>query len=122
MDAGNKQRGLAGWRAMLALAALYNLAIGVVALHAPGASVDARIIALLVGCFGLIYALAASDPLRFAPTLWVGVIGKLGVIALVLPQVRAGLAAPGTGLVLAGDALFTFGFVAFLLTRQKASQ
>lgn len=106
---------------MLALAALYNLVIGVIALHAPG-GVDGRIVGLLVGCFGLVYALAASDPLRFAPMLWVGVLGKLGVIALVLPQVRAGLAAPGTGLVLAGDALFTLGFVAFLLTRRKTSR
>lgn len=121
MDNGNKQPGLTGWRAMLALAALYNLVIGVIALHAPG-GVDGRIVGLLVGCFGLVYALAASDPLRFAPMLWVGVLGKLGVIALVLPQVRAGLAAPGTGLVLADDALFTLGFVAFLLTRRKASR
>jgi len=121
MDDAGKQPGLTGWRTMLVLAALYNLAIGLVALHTPG-SVDGRIVGLLVACFGLVYALAASDPLRFAPTLWVGVIGKLGVIALVLPQVRAGLAAPGTGLVLGGDALFTLGFVAFLLTRRTASR
>lgn len=124
MEDGNKQPRLTGWRAMLALAALYNLVIGVIALHTPG-SVDGRIAGLLVTCFGLIYALAARDPLRFAPMLWVGIVGKLGVIALVLPQVRAGLAAPGTGLVLAGDALFTIGFIAFLLlgrVQQTASQ
>ena len=45
----------------------------------------------------------------------------VGCFALVLPQVRAGLAAPGAGLVLAGDALFTLGFLAFLLTRRTAS-
>ena len=114
--------GLTGWRAMLALAALYNLVIGVAALHLPGASTDARIVGLLVACFGAVYALAARDPLRFAPVLWTGVVGKLGVIALVWPQVRAGTALPGTGWVLAGDALFTLGFLAFLLWGQKASR
>ena len=115
---------MTGWRVMLGLAALYNLAIGAAAMLTSQASLDARLVGLLVGCFGLLYALAASAPLRFAPVLWIGVIGKLGVIALVLPQVRAGLAAPGTRLVLAGDALFTLGFVAFLLTtaRQGASE
>jgi len=124
MEAENKQPSLTGWRVMLALAALYNLVIGVIALHTPG-NIDGRIAGLLVACFGLVYALAARDPLRFAPMLWVGVVGKLGVIALVLPQVRAGLAAPGTVLVLAGDALFTAGFIAFLLlgrAQQTASQ
>jgi hypothetical protein len=115
-------RGLAMWRAMLALAALYNLVIGVIALHSPGASVDARIVGLLVACFGAVYALTARDPLRFAPMLWAGVVGKLGVIALVWPQVRAGTAIPGTGMVLAGDALFTLGFLAFLLTRSRQGE
>ena len=114
--------GLRGWRAMLALAALYNLVIGVAALHIPDANTDARIVGLLVACFGAVYALAARDPLRFAPVLWAGVVGKLGVIALILPQVRAGAALPGTGLVLAGDALFTLGFLAFLLWGQRASR
>lgn len=115
-------QGLTGWRAMLAAAALYNLVIGLTALHTPGASVDARIVGLLVACFGVVYALTARDPLRFAPLLWVGVVGKLGVIALVWPQVSTGSAAPGTGAVLAGDALFTLGFLAFLLWGQRASR
>ena len=113
--------GLTGWRVMLALAALYNLLIGGLALLGPG-DTNGHVTGLLVACFGLVYALAASDPLRFAPVLWAGVAGKLGVIALVWPQVRAGAAAPGTGLVLAGDALFTLGFLAFLLWGQKASR
>ena len=113
--------GLTGWRVMLALAALYNLVIGGFALLGPGDS-NGHVVGLLVACFGLVYALAASDPLRFAPVLWAGVAGKLGVIALVWPQVRASAAAPGTGLVLAGDALFTLGFLAFLLWGQRASR
>jgi hypothetical protein len=37
----------------------------------------------------------------------------IGVAALFLPLVRAGLAAPGTGLMLAGDGFFTLAFIAF---------
>jgi hypothetical protein len=114
-------QGLAKWRVMFALAALYNLVIGGMALFGPG-DTNSRVVGLLVACFGLVYALTASDPLRFTPVLWAGVVGKLGVIALVLPQVRAGTAVPGTGAVLAGDALFTLGFVIFLLRRQRASR
>ena len=114
-------QGLAKWRAMFALAALYNLVIGGMALFGPG-DTNSRVVGLLVACFGLVYALTASDPLRFTPVLWAGVVGKLGVIALVLPQVRAGTAVPGTGAVLAGDALFTLGFVIFLLRGQRASR
>ncbi len=114
-------QGLAKWRAMLAAAALYNLVIGGVALFGPG-DTNGHVVGLLVACFGLVYALAASDPLRFAPVLWAGVVGKLGVIALVWPQVSAGTAIPGTDAVLAGDALFTLGFVAFLLAARKASR
>ena len=38
------------------------------------------------------------------------------LIALLLPAVQAGTATPGTGLVLAGDGLFTVGFLALLFT------
>ena len=114
-------KGLMGWRTMLALAALYNLVIGGLALLGPG-DTNGHVVGLLVACFGLVYALAASEPLRFAPVLWAGVVGKLGVIALVGPQVRAGTAMPGAGFVLAGDVLFTLGFLTFLLWGQRASR
>lgn len=45
MDGVHKQAGLTGWRAMLAVAALYNLGIGLAAMHAPGASLDGRLTA-----------------------------------------------------------------------------
>lgn len=103
------------WSGMLWAAAAYNLIIGLPGLFVPGAAVTERIVALLVACFGLIYALTARDPLRFAPVLWAGVIGKVGVVALMMPAVQAGLAAPGTGWVLLGDAVFTALFILFLL-------
>ena len=114
---------LPGWRAMLWAAAAFNLLVGGPGLIWGTALMD-RIVSLLVACFGLIYGLTARDPLRFAPVLWAGVLGKLGVVALMLPGVQAGTAAPGTGWILLGDGLFTAAFVLFLLgpARQSLTQ
>jgi hypothetical protein len=68
-----------------------------------------------VACFGIVYALVGRDGARFGPVLWAGIVGKLGIVALLLPDVLAGRAAAGTGVVLAGDALFTLGFLVFAL-------
>ncbi len=103
------------WQLILAAAAAYNLVIGLAGLLASGAAVPDRIVALLVACFGLVYGLTAREPLRFAPVLWAGVVGKLGVVALLLPLVQAGTAVAGTGWILLGDAVFTAMFVVFLL-------
>lgn len=109
-----------GWRALLWAAAAYNLLVGVPALLLPQAAVAERVVGLLVGCFGLLYAMVAIAPARLAPVLWAGIVGKLGVVALMLPEVLAGRAMPGTGAILAGDGLFTLGFIAFLLRRGRA--
>lgn len=103
------------WSAMLGAAAAYNLIVALPGLFAGVASVSERIVALLVGCFGLLYALISRDPLRLAPALWAGIVGKIGVVALMGPEVASGRAVPGTGMVLAGDALFTVLFLVFLL-------
>lgn len=103
------------WSAMLGAAAAYNLVVALPGLFAGVASVNERIVALLVGCFGLLYALISRDPLRLAPALWAGIVGKIGVVALMGPEVASGRALPGTGMVLAGDALFTLLFLVFLL-------
>ena len=39
----------------------------------------------------------------------------MGVVALMLPEVQAGRALPGTGWILLGDGLFTALFLIFLL-------
>lgn len=107
-----------GWVWMLWAAAAYNLAVGVPGLVMPGTAVTDRIVALLVACFGLVYAMVGFAPVRLAPVLWTGVIGKAGVIALLVPEVLAGRAIPGTGAIITGDAIFALGFVAFLLRRR----
>ena len=115
-DPAQSARPLASsWRWMLGAASAYNLMVGVPGLLSAEAGVTARVVALLVSCFGVLYALVAWQPLRLAPALWAGVIGKIGVVALMMPEVTAGRAVPGTSAILAGDALFTLAFLAFLL-------
>jgi hypothetical protein len=106
------------WRWFFGAAAAYNFVIGGAGL-VTGAAVNDRIVGLLVLCFGIVYAVVARDPARFGPALWAGVVGKAGVVAMLLPEISAGRAAPGMGAILAGDALFTLGFLLFLLRRSR---
>ncbi len=110
----------APWRWMLGGAALYNWVVALPVLLTPGAGPTDRVVAVLVAGFGLLYALVARQPARLAPALWAGVLGKLGVLWVMVPEVQAGRAMAGTGAVLAGDLLFTLGFLAFLLARRRA--
>jgi hypothetical protein len=93
------------WRPFFFTAAAYNLVIGGAGLANAAAPVNDRIVGLLVACFG--------------PVLWAGILGKLGIVALLMPAVLAGAAPAGTGVILGGDALFTIGFLVFLLGRRK---
>lgn len=86
----------------------------------PGTGPTDRVVAVLVAGFGLLYALVARQPARLAPALWAGVLGKLGVLWVMVPGVLAGRTVAGTGAVLAGDLLFTLAFLAFLLSRRRA--
>jgi len=104
-----------GWSWMLWAAAAYNWLISLpVLLNGSLAAAD-KVSAVLVAGFGVLYALVASNPVRLAPALWAGVVGKLGLVVLLAPSIAAGTAAPGTGPVLAGDLLFTAAFLALLL-------
>ena len=105
------------WRWFFYAAAAYNAVIGGAGLADVTAPVNDRIVGLLVLGFGIVYAMVGRDPARFGPALWAGIVGKLGIVALLLPDVLAGSAAQGTGAILAGDALFTIGFLIFLLRR-----
>ena len=107
------------WRPFFFTAAAYNLVIGGAGLANAAAPVNDRIVGLLVACFGIVYALVGRDAARFGPVLWAGIVGKLGIVALLMPSVQAGTAPAGTGIILGGDALFTIGFLVFLLGRRK---
>jgi hypothetical protein len=105
------------WPIILWAAAAYNFLIGVPGLFAAGADETARVVSLLVCCFGLLYAMIARDPARLGPALWSGVAGKVGVVAIMVPGVLSGKLPAAMGAVLAGDALFTLAFLVFLSRR-----
>ncbi len=103
-----------GWVWMLRAAAAYNILVALPALFAPATSDSDRIVSLLVGCFGLVYAMIARAPDRLGSVLWAGVIGKIGVLAIMVPAVMAGRLSLAIVPILVGDALFTLAFIAFL--------
>ncbi|MFN5760108.1 MAG: hypothetical protein ACK440_11020 [Sphingomonadaceae bacterium] len=109
-----------GWVWMLRAAAVYNLLVALPQLLASATPSSDRIVSLLVGCFGLIYALVSWQPHRFAPMLWAGIIGKLGILVILGPDVLQGRGAPGAAPILAGDLLFTLGFLAFLWRHHRS--
>lgn len=104
-----------GWSWMLWAAAAYNWLISLPVLLNRWIGAEDKMSVMLVAAFGVLYALVASNPARLAPALWAGVVGKLGLVALLAPSIAAGTAAPGTAPVLAGDLLFTAAFLALLL-------
>lgn len=110
-----------GWRLFFWLAAIFNFVIGLIGMFSATSTVDARVIGLLVACFGIIYALVARDPRRFAPALWAGLVGKIGVVTLLGPVAFA----PGGDLIVAGvltcDAIFALGFLIFVLIYRQDS-
>lgn len=108
--------GLAKWRAFFWVATAYNLLIGLAGMISPGATLDARTIGLLVFAFGVVYLFVARDPLRFAPVLWAGLVGKVGIIALVGPVAFGEGGDRLAGGILLGDAFFALGFLTFLFT------
>lgn len=110
------------WRAFFALAAVYNLVIGLVGFLGASATPIAQVVSALVACFGVIYALVAYDPLRFAPVVWAGLAGKLAVIAILGPAAFGAGGDRATAAALAGDALFALGFLAFLLGPAKLNR
>lgn len=103
------------WRIFFWLAAAYNLVIGLGAfLEAEWGSPDA-VGAVLIFCFGIIYALVAREPKRFAPALLAGIIGKGMVVAMLGPPNWGEGGDPAIGAIVAGDFVFALGFFVFLL-------
>ena len=104
------------WRLVFWSAAAMNFAIGLAAMLAPGMDNDARIVGLLVLCFGIVYALVARDSRRYGPTLWAGLIGKVGVVALLAPTHFGPGGHPVMMVVLLLDIAFAVAFLTYLLT------
>ena len=113
-------RATTGWRIFFWVAAGYNLVIGLGAfLNADWGSPDA-VGAVLIFCFGIIYALVAREPKRFAPALLAGIIGKGMVVAMLGPPNWGEGGDPAIGAIVAGDLIFAVGFLIFLIrSRQR---
>lgn len=111
MSAGANGR----WRLFFWVAAAFNLVIGLGGfLDAQWASPEA-VGSVLIFCFGIVYALVARDPKRFAPTLIAGIVGKGMVVAMLGPPNWFGGGDAMIGAIVVGDLFFAFGFALFLL-------
>ncbi|QFT78794.1 hypothetical protein [Erythrobacter sp. THAF29] len=108
-----------GWRIFFWAAAIFNFLVGLSGMLAPGTMVDTRIIGLLVFAFGIVYMLVARDPLRFGPVLWAGVVGKVGVVALLALDAFSPEGSVLARVVIGIDAVFAIGFLVFLITSNE---
>lgn len=116
--------GEAFWRGLFAVAAGFNLAVGLPMVLAPGALISLlgmrpvepffpRVAGLLILVFGLGYALVSRDLARREIVL-LGVVGKVGVVALLAWSWLDG-SVPGSVVALgSGDLLFALAFATFL--------
>jgi hypothetical protein len=114
------------WRGVFGFAALYNLAVGGAMLAASeqaaaglnisgaGGPFAVAMAGLLIGVFGVGYAMVAAAPAKNRSIVWIGVIGKLGAAALGAIQFNAGLIPFSTFLLGMGDLVFVVLFALFL--------
>lgn len=107
------------WRVFFWLAAVYNLVIGLAAfLDARWGSPEA-INGVLIFGFGIVYALVARQPRRFAPVLVAGILGKAMVVLMLGPPNWSEGGDGAVGAIVAGDLFFALGFLAFLLLSRR---
>ncbi|MES2035015.1 MAG: hypothetical protein V4466_12635 [Pseudomonadota bacterium] len=119
------------WKTVFALAAAFNLLVGLPLLLAPAAFLklaggstspdllSAQMSGLLIAVFGVGYAMIAVNPVANRPIAWLGVFGKTPLILLVWLQVRAGHAPPSSLGLPAVDLVFAALFLAFLLRTRR---
>ena len=118
------------WRVFFWVAAVFNTSVGLPLLFAPdvllasfGQSVPDELLyhrftGLLVLCFGAVYAFIANDLMRYRPLVWLGVVGKLGVVALFTQAYLGGRVPFSAYAVSLGDLAFAAAFLVFLLGRR----
>lgn len=109
------------WGRFFWAAAIFNFLVGISAMLAPGTTIDSRITGLLVFAFGIVYMVVARDPRRFGPVLWAGVIGKLGIVALLALDAFSADGSMLARAIIAIDTIFAIGFLVFLFGRDDGS-
>lgn len=121
------------WRFFFIAATLFNIAAGLPLLAAPDAMLLSlnmpvpddllyhRFTGLLILAFGGLYAAVSYDQTRYGPLVWLGAIGKAGVILLMGDAYLSGRVPFQAFAVSLGDLLFVLGFLAFLLLPRKNS-
>lgn len=105
------------WIRFFWAAAIFNFVVGAIGMFTSVSSIDTHLVGILVFAFGILYAVLATDPNRYARSLWAGLFGKVGVVALLG---SVGLQIDNGGVlasILAVDIFFALGFLLFLLTR-----
>lgn len=114
------------WRGLFGLAALFNFAVASLMLIAPGEAAARLDIGggggpfailmtgILIGAFGVGYAMVAQAPARNRGIVWIGAIGKTGVVGLATMQYLAGVIPFGTFTLSLGDLAFVAMFALFL--------
>ena len=118
------------WKLVFALAALFNLAVGLPLLLAPEALLPilgqavpddllmVRLAALLITVLGIGYGMAARDPLANRPILWLGVLGKAPIPLLVWLSGGAAVLSSSTFMLSLGDLVFAALFLLYLMTHR----
>lgn len=114
------------WRGVFGLAAVFNLIVGGAMLAAPervaaglsvsgaGAPFAILMTGLLIAVFGLGYTMVARDPVRNRGIVWMGMIGKFGVVVLATTQYATGVVPFNTFATSLGDLAFVVLFALFL--------
>jgi hypothetical protein len=120
-----------GWKIFFAAAALFNLCIGLAVMLMPQASAPApldgaallpiRVVGWFVFVFGIGYAIVATEPLRHAGIVRIGVIGKLGMFVITLLAWNAGLTQASQAIPALFDLPWAVAFLVFLSRTAKRS-
>lgn len=121
-------------KTVLLLAAAYNLAWGAAVVLLPGLAFDLagmapprypeiwQCVGMIVGVYGVGYAVAAFDPLRHWPIVLVGLLGKvLGPVGFLDAALRGALPWAFGWTILLNDLVWWWPFGSILLRARRAA-
>lgn len=118
------------WRVFFAVAAFFNFAVATAMLVVParmaphlsiggaGAPYVTATVGILIGAFGIGYAMVANSPSRHRGIVWIGMVGKLGIAAVAMLQFAAAIIPFNYFVLGMGDLVFAIMFGLFLRRTQ----